>query len=336
MTGLCAAVEAHSRGARVIILEQEKTCGGNSRLASSGLNGVNTAAQREQHVEDSEQLFLDDTRKSGRGRDQAELAELLVRNSAAAIEFLERQGNLSLSIVSLLGGHSRPRTHRAAITGKPMNVGLAITLAMEARVRALVPPVEIRTDTPVSELLTADQGRRVAGVRTGAGDVSADAVVLATGGYSTDSEGLLAEFTPHLRGVPSTNGNWKSSGGGVRMGRQVGARLALMDAVQVHPTGLVDPAQPRAPFVILAGEALRGNGGIFISKEGKRFVNELGYRDHVSEAIFQAGSNLTVAGGITPPAVFLVLNDAAVSKFREAIQFYSFKKLVFKVRCSLL
>ncbi len=42
------------------------------------------------------------------------------------------------------------------------------------------------------------------------------------------------------------------------------------------------------------------------------------------------GKNISVAGGTTPPAVFLVLNDAAVSKFTEAIQFYSFKKLTFK------
>jgi FAD-dependent fumarate reductase len=55
----------------------------------------------------------------------------------------------------------------------------------------------------------------------------------------------------------------------------------------VHPTGLVDPTNPRAAFVILAGEALRGNGGIFVSTEGKRFVNELGYRDHLSAAILK-------------------------------------------------
>lgn len=42
------------------------------------------------------------------------------------------------------------------------------------------------------------------------------------------------------------------------------------------------------------------------------------------------GKNITVSGGTTPPAVYLVLNDAAVSKFAEAIQFYTFKKLTLK------
>ncbi len=330
---MSAAIEAHRSGAHVVLVEQEKTCGGNSRLASSGLNGAQTQAQKLQHIDDTVGLFVEDTRKSGRGRDQAELVDLLARNSAAAIDFLEKEGGLLLTVVSLLGGHSRPRTHRQAKGDRPVNVGAAIMTAMERKVRSLAPPVDILVDTTVTELLVAEEGRRVRGVKAStaggeAVEIVGDAVVLATGGYSSDSSGLLAEFTPHLRGLPSTNALWKTAGEGVRMGRKVGAELALMDAVQIHPTGLVDPAKPNAPVVFLAGEALRGNGGIFIDKLGKRFVNELGYRDHVSDAIFKHGANMTVAGGVTPPAVFLVLNEEAVNKFREAIQFYSFKKLV--------
>ncbi len=44
----------------------------------------------------------------------------------------------------------------------------------------------------------------------------------------------------------------------------------------------------------------------------------------------KVGKNISVSGGTTPLAVFLVLNDVAVAKFAEAIQFYSFKKLTFK------
>lgn len=79
------------------------------------------------------------------------------------------------------------------------------------------------------------------------------AVILATGGYSTDHHGLLKEYTPHLMSLPSTNAQWRSVGQGVRVAAKLGAQLQLMDAVQIHPTGLVDPKNPTASFVILAG-----------------------------------------------------------------------------------
>lgn len=115
----------------------------------------------------------------------------------------------------------------------------------------------------------------------------------------------------------------------------------------VHPTGLVDPNNPNARTVILAGEALRGNGGLLLNASGHRFVNELGYRDVASNAIFAHGSKLQLSGGVSPTSAYatalffvfetltphsryLVLNDAAVAQFPEAIAFYSFKKLVLK------
>lgn len=114
---------------------------------------------------------------------------------------------------------------------------------------------------------------------------------------------------------------------GVRIAKRHGAQLQLMDAVQVHPTGLVDPAQPNAPFVILAGEALRGNGGIFVNSSGVRFVDELTHRDTVSDAIFAHGSRIALKGGQSPAAAYLVLNQRAVDRFPEAVAFYSFKGL---------
>jgi succinate dehydrogenase/fumarate reductase flavoprotein subunit len=197
-----------------------------------GLNGVGTAAQKNAGIVDSEELFLEDTRKSGRGKDQPELVELLVHDARESISFLEQESGLNLSIVTLLGGHSRPRTHRASFgMGKPMNVGFAIISAMEKRVRGLQ-NVEVRTDARVTRLLTSEDGKSVVGVEIDKKEVNTgESVILATGGYSTDSDGLLAEFTPQLRGMPSTNGAWKSAGDGVRMGRQIGAQLNLMDAV---------------------------------------------------------------------------------------------------------
>ena len=57
-----------------------------------------------------------------------------------------------------------------------------------------------------------------------------------------------------------------------------------MGFVQVHPTAFIDENDPTSKVKFLAAEALRGRGGIIISpSSGKRFVNELGTRDYVTE-----------------------------------------------------
>ncbi|KAL3804532.1 hypothetical protein HJC23_002571 [Cyclotella cryptica] len=48
-----------------------------------------------------------------------------------------------------------------------------------------------------------------------------------------------------------------------------------MEKVQVHPTGWVDPADPSNPAKVLAGELMRGVGGILMNCDGKR-DNRLG------------------------------------------------------------
>ena len=52
--------------------------------------------------------------------------------------------------------------------------------------------------------------------------------------------------------------------------------------VQVHPTGLINPDDPKCKVRFLAAEALRGCGGIMLDKKGERFVDELGKRDYVT------------------------------------------------------
>ena len=62
----------------------------------------------------------------------------------------------------------------------------------------------------------------------------------------------------------------------------IGGNTLHMDKVQVHPTGLVDPSDPKAKVKWLAAEALRGVGGILLDADGKRFADELGHRDYVT------------------------------------------------------
>jgi fumarate reductase flavoprotein subunit len=61
------------------------------------------------------------------------------------------------------------------------------------------------------------------------------------------------------------------------MAQKAGAELILMEEVQTHPT--VDQEGGA-----LIAEGIRGGGAILVNAEGKRFFNEMGTRDAVSEA----------------------------------------------------
>jgi fumarate reductase flavoprotein subunit len=101
--------------------------------------------------------------------------------------------------------------------------------------------------------------------------ITAKAVILATGGL-----GRVYAFT--------TNGNI-CTGDGMALAYRAGVGLKDMEMVQFHPTGL--------PFTgILITEAVRGEGGYLLNKDGERFLNryvpnkmELGPRDIISRAM---------------------------------------------------
>jgi succinate dehydrogenase/fumarate reductase flavoprotein subunit len=259
-----------------------------------------------------------------------ELVDVLARNAEGAIRFVEQAG-VDLGLLTQLGGHSKPRTHREPNSpdGKPRPIGYDITAALRKRLEGVPADRFTRlTDAHVVRLLQQPTGRisGVVYVNSTARDdgppaeqeVAAHAVILATGGYSADRDGLLAEYAPQVRELPTTNGPW-ARGEGVRLGKAVGAELIHMDQVcccgggslifyfifrallpllntrplphppsqvQVHPTSFVDPADPDAGVKFLAPEALRGVGGILLSARGERFVDELAPRDTVTGGIF--------------------------------------------------
>ena len=207
------------------------------------MNGVNSPAQKRDKVEDSVALFTQDTLASGRGLCKEALVAVLAQQSEAAVRFVEEAG-VELGLLTQLGGHSRPRTHREPNSpdGKPRPIGYDITSALRKRLEAVPADRLARlTGGSVVKLLQADNGRvtGVAYVNSTARDdgppaeqeVPADAVILATGGYSADRDGLLAEYAPQVRELPTTNGPW-ARGEGVRLGQAVGAELIHMDKVR--------------------------------------------------------------------------------------------------------
>ncbi|KAI0436698.1 FAD binding domain-containing protein [Xylaria telfairii] len=336
LAGLSAAYEALKAGARVHMLDRAPKPGGNSIKASSGINGAGTRFQRDKNIADdtSAKFYEDSTRSAGvRLLQQSDvdeparraLIEILTAQSADAVNWLADDIGVDLTTVAQLGGHSLARTHRGT-TGPPP--GAAIVTALLKKLGA-DPRFTLTSSADVEALTRGDDGA-VNGVRyTVDGETREEvgAVVFAAGGFAGDAQGLLAKHRPDLAGMPSTNDARPASH---RLLADVGAAFVDMDSVQIHPTGFVDPKDAAATYKFLAAEALRGEGGILLSADGKRFVNEMERRDVASDAIMALPRS--DKGGVRQWDVTLLLDPGASEACGSHLGFYVFKGLMRKVK----
>lgn len=343
LAGLAATLRILDRGGKVLLIEKEHLLGGNSNKASSG---VNACCPHNNTSEDTIQSFIADTTKSAGDGAQPALIQTLVEKSASAVEWLEQRVGVDLSLVAQLGGHKNKRTHR------PKNgmVGAEIIYGMQKAVKKYEKTghVQILLDTKVKKLLQNDDGR-VNGVevdylvppslvqgKSNPIHWKAPNVILATGGFAADrtEKSYLAEYRPELLNMPATAGNF-STGDGVKLSTFIGAGLVDMDKIQIHPTGWVDPADPNNRNKILAGELMRGVGGILVNSEGKRFCNELGTRAYVTDKMLEHDAHYAETKqwnqSNESPTFFLILSSSAAQDAKKHVDHYSHKGLLTKI-----
>ena len=289
LSGLSACHTVLEHGGKVLLLDKNPFCGGNSTKATSGINAAYTKTQIKKDIVDSVEAFERDTARSanlGQSEESYPLAKVLAKDSDPAVEWLTGTFGIDLSLVSRLGGHSQPRTHR----GKERFPGMTITYALLEKLEEIEKTskgelAKIITKAKVSKLV-ADEKGVVVGVeyeKDGKVHKELGVVIIATGGFGADftENSLLQKYRPDICHLPTTNGS-HCTGDGLKMATSVGGDLVDMEWVQIHPTGLVSPDDPNSKVKWLAAEALRGVGGILINANGERFCDELGRRDYVT------------------------------------------------------
>ena len=316
LAGLVTAISIAERGGSVVVVEKQTTLGGNSAKASSGINSLRTNSSEEIDQ------FLSDTVKSQNGHGVEKLAQLLVKNSNQSVAWLEQVSGVSLSSLGQLGGH------KSARTWKPEHgvVGAELMAALIRVSKSMFPKIQIVTGAKVTELIAEEkkiQGVKLVHANGETGTIYARSVVLASGGFGFDTEGLVRAYRPDLVGFPTTLGS-QTTGDGIKLATSVGADLLDMEYVQLHPTGFIDPNDPGNRVKVLAAEVLRGIGGILLDKEGKRFVNELGTRKHVTDVMLQncQGSDC---------AFWLVIDETSAGKADNLIRIYENRGLLKRV-----
>ncbi len=304
--GLSAAVAAAEAGnLKIIVLEKQGIIGGNTNYSTGGINAAETHQQKSLGIEDSKQLFYDDTMRGGKNENIPSLVWNFVDHAPATISWLSGLG-ADLTDVGLMGGSSVKRTHRpkggAAIGPHLMKV---------LKEAAAHQNIDIRTSNKVCGLLATNG--TVTGVRVQNADGSpytlkAKAVIIATGGFGANLE-MVTRLQPNFRGFATLN-HPGATGDAFDWVSPLGGATIQMANIQIHPTA-------EATNHILISEAVRGNGAILVNKAGERFCNEMDTRDVVSAAILSQPSG----------EVFLFF-DEGVRKSLASIETYANQQLL--------
>jgi len=327
LAGMVATLTLLDRGARVVLVDKQPYLGGNSGKASSGINAA---------IDTSVESLVSDTTRSAGSLVREVLIEKLAKDSAAAVSWLRDRTGVDLSMRSQLGGHTAKRTLR------PSNafVGAEITFAAGEILKkaAAESPGHLRMLSK-AKLTRAAQGGHGwrATVETNGTEavIEGAALIIASGGFGHDSkeaESLLLLHRPDLADFPTTLGA-QTTGDGVKIARDLGARLVDMDRVQLHPTGFVDPQKPQETTKTLGAELLRGVGGLLLDRHGRRFTDELGTRQAVVDAELEAAkAGLDLAAPHPARTFSIVLNGKAARMADRHATLYSHKGLLVRVQ----
>ncbi len=281
-TGLAAAVTAGQEGASVIVLETNGFAGGNLLVSGGVYNSPEPEMQAKQGIEDSPELFMQQTLAGGDNIANPELVRILAYNALDGLNWLKELGNEFEDQVIQAPGALHPRSHN---TTAPLGSGIIKTYLEHID---KMDNVEILYETKGESLIQEDG--RVVGVIAKNPDGSKltvkanKGVIIATGGFSKNAQLVMeyrnAEKWP-LLDENSVSTNMDSiRGEGIIMAREIGADVVDMDQMQFLYLG-----QPKTG--LLSGVFnVSAEVTVFVNKEGKRFVAEDARRDVISSAVF--------------------------------------------------
>jgi fumarate reductase flavoprotein subunit len=270
--GLMGALAAAHCGAEVLLLEKD-LAGPSNLLVSGGLfPGAGTKFQRQAGIQDNSDVFARDVRaKAGASANEA-IIDAVARRSAETVEFLAEKVGLPIHVLAniVAPGHSVARLHATpAESGRELHALLCDAATRHARIRVL-DNVEVAGLAKEGDLYRVLPGMQ-----------RAPSVLLATGGFAANRT-LLEEFMPEMARALHI-GAGPNDGCAIVLGRQLGARVALMDGYQGQ--GHVNPGTRTR-----LGMALPGLGAFMVNADGHRFVREdIGPSELASRVLAQPG-----------------------------------------------
>lgn len=270
--GLAAALSAHEAGADVEILEKMPVIGGNTLVSSGVINAPDPERQKSAGIDDSPSLFALQTYESGHRKGDVRLINEMAFGALDTLRWLESYGVAFKSGIFQVYGGLWPRSHNPVISHGRGYVNILAGACEKAG-------IPIKTETEVIGFVV-DQNRVLAvrARRAGADlpNISADAVIIATGGFSANSR-LCTKYDPRLEGLSFT-GRSSATGEILEVVERIDADLIGMEDIQCN----LGPVSGHHR----TGFHLDVTRYILVNREGLRFVPEDGARDTIRDAIF--------------------------------------------------
>ncbi len=267
-SGLAAAVTLAEGGARVIVFEKERSLGGTSNFFH-GMFAVESDMQRERYITYNRDQAFKNIMEYSHWRASPRLVRAIVDESAGTIAWLQQAGvEFSDATINI---PDAPRTYHL-VKGK----GEAIVKALTTRAREL--GATVVPATPVKQILKA--GDRITGVIVEEDEedvqVTAKAVVIASGGYANNKEWIkkYSGFDLDVNVIPI--GNVDKMGDGIRMAFEVGAADEGLGVLELVRTGPVGPEFAMGSHL----ESAAVQPDLWVNDKGERFCDEsIGFND---------------------------------------------------------
>lgn len=275
LAGCAALLAAAEAGQFAFMIEKTGDIGG-STVRSAGLTAfAGTDEQAEQGIADSVELLRKDLLETSRHLADEALVDLYCDHQLETYRWLTGHG-VRYGEVHAASGQSVPRSHPTDTTGMLVRLLKAAGL-LGAR---------LVLDTR-AERLVREAGRVVAvdvSTPDGPHRIHADAVVIATGGFSQNPE-LLARFAPQMEHALRAGGEG-CEGDGLLMAWQLGA--GVVDTPYLKGTyGIYHRPHPDEDGT---GILAVYKGAVAVNREGRRFVDEsLPYKEIGDAALAQPG-----------------------------------------------
>lgn len=277
-SGLAAAASALESGARVIVLEKAPHTGGSAALSAGIVTAAGTDIQKASGLPaDSAglaKLWLEDQKRSVKGAPanlpDAAQVEALVKQSAETVDWLTKKVGMQFSANAAAADGIGAYQLLPISSDASRPAGAEEVEKLEQYVKKL--GGIIRTATPAWKILTTDDGR-VSGVAAADGKnrftFRAKSVVLASGGFAADLMKVTSRQPRWAVYVERAGAAKTSTGDGLTMGLQVGAK-------EVSDSWLMGtqfaPAYPEMTAAMLGPRGFAG--ATLVNEKGLRFVKE--------------------------------------------------------------
>ncbi|XOV85343.1 MAG: FAD-dependent oxidoreductase [bacterium] len=258
--GLSAAIRAAEAGATVLVVEAGEKMGGSTALSGGVYYAAGTSVQQAKGISgDSADDMFEYYLTLNQYRVEPALARVICDHAAPGLEWLISLGvQFDPADLYASGVESVPRGHKAKENGAE------IAARLEGAASNLE-KVDFAVKTRVQHLLTDATGR-VTGVHAAGADVTASAVVIASGGFAQNPE-KLHRYYPEA----AAHGDWTWGisaadcvGDGLDMGLAIGADvIGYNRGLLLTTPGFYKDLEVFVPGWI-----------VYVNRDGRRFINE--------------------------------------------------------------